>query len=305
MSLRMKVKNLPGNSGSSHFENDPQLASIAATIGSHLRICPLFGCFSMNPIDPNLGLHQLCKAFQKTYQQAQADAVCLNLDRLIENTIRLAPVRREPYPLRRSLGRIVQGPESLIEEAMWRHWHPREGCQSVPGAWHRIVSYQVMLRDTNLDQSWGEIDLLGVSPQAMPVVIEIKQGKNPETPLRMVVEAAAYGVAMMKAWSVFGPQWAKVVHEKYGLDLEPSPQLKCCPLVCAAPETYWAEWLGNNPRAATVTPGAWVAVRKLIAALAERGLPATFWALELIPSTDEASNLPLIGRVRGLDPLGL
>jgi Holliday junction resolvase-like predicted endonuclease len=52
-----------------------------------------------------------------------------------------------------------------------------------------------MLRGSNADENWGEIDLLGATETNMPVVVELKI-KPREYLLRAIVEAAANGIAV-------------------------------------------------------------------------------------------------------------
>jgi hypothetical protein len=49
-----------------------------------------------------------------------------------------------------------------------------------------------LLRDANADKRWGEINLLGRSPEGWPVIIELKGASSTEPPLRGIVEGVAF-----------------------------------------------------------------------------------------------------------------
>src|SRR5438045_3033811 len=75
-----------------------------------------------------------------------------------------APCGNEgPHPLFRDPRPHLADPrdewrECHWEEALWRKYG-QDNSAAVPGLWARLISYQVMLRDTNKgDAGWGEID---------------------------------------------------------------------------------------------------------------------------------------------------
>jgi len=251
----------------------------------------------MRAMDPCKGLHALKTAFQKKYTAQQCDALLSKLDTAIAATLDAAPVRREKYfPARAN--RTPTGGEAKWEQAMWKQWS-QDGCDSVPGGWYRIVHYQLMLRGTNKDKDWGEIDLLGVSHQGLPVVIELKASDASDTPASLLVQAAAYALALRKAWAKIGPEWSTVV-ARYGFGRSLSRTLPVCPLVCAAPGHYWDNWIGQTARAKTITRDDRTAFMRLVQAFAERGLPTSF--IRLDHSGTDAAGLPRDIRAHVLDP---
>jgi hypothetical protein len=257
----------------------------------------------MNSIDPSRGLHQLGALFQKKFMAEQCEQLLSGLDVAIQATRLAAPVRDRPYLRPSDQERSPNRPEAKLEVAMWRRWKDRTPVDPVPGAWYRILTYQVMLRNKQTDAGWGEVDLLGQSYQGLPVVIEIKSPDATDTVLRVLVQAAAYGIAIQQAWPVFHVEWAKMLKKDYGLTASLEGQLSACPLVCAAHEQYWDEWFGNTPRAKTVSPKAWVALSRLVAALAAHGLPATFVGLDYKLDVVDATGLPVIRGARVLSPI--
>ena len=99
-----------------------------------------------------------------------------------------------------------------------------------------------MLRDSNTDKKWGEVDLLSRSPEGAPVVIELKGASSNETPLRGIVEGVAYSIALRQAWSqCFGKQWCDT------LQLAAPEDPDCiCQTVFAAPANYWERVTGQQ-----------------------------------------------------------
>jgi len=109
------------------------------------------------------------------YLAQQADALLDGIDDLIAATKRRAPVRtKQPYALTRDAPGTPTNEEARWERAIWSEWHSSHREDFIPGVCSGVVSYQVMLRDSNTDKQWGEVDLLGRSPEGAPVVIELK-----------------------------------------------------------------------------------------------------------------------------------
>jgi hypothetical protein len=159
------------------------------------------------------------------------------------------------------------------------------------------------MRNTQDDAGWGSIDLLGVSHQGLPVVVELKRpGAHDVTPAEMVVQAAAYALALRKAWAEgFGRQWHALISTRYGFPLPPwNAAAPVIHLVGGAPTEYWQHWLGDSPKARTVSSKAWSHVSALVTALAERGLPATF--VEIGHDGLNSGNTPQSLTCRVMDP---
>jgi hypothetical protein len=114
-----------------------------------------------------------------------------------------------PHPLVREPRPHLANPkerwrECHWEEALWRKYG-QDNSAAVPGLWARVLSYQIMLRNTNDDKGWGEIDLLAVTETGFPTIIELKGDTCRESPLRLLVEGCAYAIAVKKCWEIFGP----------------------------------------------------------------------------------------------------
>jgi len=240
-------------------------------------------------IHPREGLHRIKSIFNKTWMGEQCRQLLADLDLAIQATRELAPVRNQGYLQHpRSGPGIPNNLEARWERGIWQQWSTPSALP-IPGAWHRIVTYQENLPASQDNQGWGEIDLLGASSCGLPVVVELK-APNPEqpesavndTPPGAMIQAVAYAIVLQKAWPMFRQNWANLVAAKCGFRVDvPAPNdLRCCPVVVAATKTYWDEWIGQTPRAKTVTPETWQVVSQLVAGFALAGYPTTFVSLE-------------------------
>jgi hypothetical protein len=233
-------------------------------------------------IDCSQSLHLLGRSFQLRHLERQASELLEGLDAAICATELVAPVRaKSPYQLSRSQSRTPRGREAVWEQAIWREWHvaPQRATDFIPGVCRAIVAYQVMLRDTNLDTGWGEIDLLGVASDGLPVVIELKADSSTEPPLRGIVEGIAYAIAVRRAWSQgFARQWTDSV----STPTEPLslPDSFLSRAVFAAPGAYWDRVLGRKGPKWRVSAAAWARILDLTAAFAARNLFVTLARLE-------------------------
>ncbi len=242
----------------------------------------------MRVINPDLGLHRLKRDFfQKRHLAAQCDALREGIDRALDATLAAAPVRRKAYALRRDPGRLPAHPEARWEQGCWEQWS-RPTSDPAPDAWHRLIGYQVMLRNDNDNEEWGEIDLLGASALGHPLVIELKAPNSTDTPAEMMVEAASYALAIRNAWAVLSPQWQSEI-ERCGISSTVALP-STWPLLCVAPSGYWDTWIGTSPRARRVSPEARAALGRLRDAFGTRGYPVTFVSLE--NAETDASGIP-------------
>ena len=80
----------------------------------------------------------------------------------------------------------------------------------------------------------------------------------------MVVTAAAYAVALQKAWPKFRSEWLDAVRPNRPLPTALHPAR----IICAAPEGYWANW--------QLADRELTALKRLRAAFTARGLPSAF-----------------------------
>ena len=205
----------------------------------------------------------------------QCEQLMAHLDDAIDVTLLSAPVRlgKRYLPLSRTKVTLSPAhPEAQLERSMHRQWS-QPGC-AAEGCWERIVAFQVNLPNKRAAEGWGEIDLLGIAPDGLPVVIELKQADSNETPAAILVQAAADGVALQKGWWKLRSEW----RERAGVRRPLPAALRPCQLVGAAPEEYWGRWTLAAKEAS--------ALATLRAAFTERGLPSTLAAL----SRDDAGS---------------
>lgn len=238
-----------------------------------------------------MSLHYIKGKTQLRFAEQHADFIANNLETLIANTDSVAPVRKKPYALGRNSDRSLTSSASPLEkhweEAIFRKWEKVEDGLDPLIPFRKVVSYQVMLRDTNKDDGWGEIDLFGATAENVPVAIELKADPSKYL-LDAIVEVLAYGIAIRKAWR--GPlcsQWARDVGEINSLvDL---------PLVVMAPASYWKVVLSDSTdptRYKTPLP-ARRSIKKLLEKMHRANYPLNFVEVNSDPEPDN-SELPVI-----------
>jgi hypothetical protein len=245
---------------------------------------PLYG------LTATAGLHILKDKWgQKAYLEAQCTELAANLAAALAGTV--PPERNLPYFAGVRDDREVQLRESQWERALWEWSRKRDG-PSLAGCWHSIVTYQVPLFAKQQKDKWGYIDLLGIDTNGTLAVLELKKEpgrdakdrtKNSESPLRIVLEAAAYAVALRHNWRTFQPQ---LVHYLQTINFQPEiiskmpSQLSTVRLVGIAPVEYWVDWLPITPKGKEVTPSAWEAFRGLLDAFQRENLPTSFVSVD-------------------------
>ena len=191
---------------------------------------------------------------QKSYFGEQSEYLEEHLDEAFEATEKKAPKPRQDYGLGRfPLGTITEDQrERTWENTIWQRWRVKSGPSEINRCWYRIVAYQVPLFATQEKSHWGYIDLLGFLGDGTPSVIELKKDPKAkkkghtdksESPLRMVMEAAAYAIALRKNWDAIRSEYAKCL-KSYKID-GPKPEvpdnLEKIQLVGAAPASYWLD----------------------------------------------------------------
>lgn len=254
-----------------------------------------------NVLDKTMSLHVIKDKMPLKFAEQHADFIANNLETLITNTYRVAPVRKAGHPYAlvhkdpHKLTSSISPLEKHWEEAIFRKWESRKGGKGGVGLnrrvpFNKIVGFQVMLRESNKDVGWGELDLLGSTAENVPVAIELKIIPS-EYLLRAVVEVLAYGVAIRKAWEIdwcpLRSQWAGVVGKIDSLvDL---------PLVVMAPASYWKDVLCDSPKKTPFqTPqSARRSIEKLLAEMRRVNYPLTFVEVNAKPQPDE-NGLPVI-----------
>jgi len=200
----------------------------------------------------------------------QCEEILQHFDSLAKNTYSATPRRDGGYRLHRGPGgRLPALEESKWEEAMYRRWSGSSGLGAsiyLPVCPY-IQTYQFPLKDSHEDKSWGKIDLLGISPEFLPVPNELKKRASTDSPLRMLIEVAAYGFALHSVWPLLRADWERSLERRFGHCPEMPAVLddKIC-LIGVAPTEYWQACLGRNPHtgARRVPPKAWAPFWRLV-----------------------------------------
>jgi len=256
----------------------------------------------------HLGLHELANAgegrdsfrFQLAFAKEQTEDILSNLDNLVKNTTDKAPARTKDFCLdRRANHPPLTHEEVKWERAMYQKWGP-EGSGEYVAVCKRIQTYQYPLQASFKDRRWGKIDLLGIGTDFLPVPNELKKRETNESPLRMLVEVAAYGFAIRKVWPKLKDEWIKKV-SWCGQSPSQFPEtLDKVTLVGVAPEVYWSRCLGllSETKKGKFPNGAWPPFWKLVDALG-KWFDIHFVAVE--GSWDVTKKLPKITGARVLD----
>jgi len=133
----------------------------------------------------------------------------------------------------------------------------------------------------------------------LPVPNELKKREPVESPLRMLVEVAAYGFAIQKVWPKLKDNWGKLSWFKGSPPPFPATLDKVT-LVGVAPEEYWRQCLGRLPgtKKWKFPDGAWPSFWKLVDAFGK------WFDIHFVSSDgswDDAEQLPKITGARVLD----
>jgi len=240
---------------------------------------------------PQDGLHVL-KDFwtQKSYLQDHCQCLLGSLDQAIKATEEAAPVRTQGYQLDRAetLEIDVTQRERLWERSMYRRWNC-PNLSPVGSSWSQLVAFQVPLFDCQDKDGWRYIEHLGIRSNGTPCVVELKREpsasplgrtEGSETPLRIVLEAAAYAIALRKNWDVFRTEFVgrlkQLTVPASTIERVPS-SLTQVGLVCAAPASFWIDWLPVTDKGCSeFLPEAWRAFTLLLNAFEKKQLPVSF-----------------------------
>jgi hypothetical protein len=190
--------------------------------------------------------------------------------------------------------------EDKWERAMYRKWGPESSGEYVSICKH-IQTYQYPLQASFKEKRWGKVDLLGIGTDYLPVPNELKKRKTNESPLRMLVEVAAYGFAIRKVWPNLKDCWVKAVRRFQGSPSQFPADLDKLTLVGVAPEEYWCQCLGLLPgtKEGKFPSGAWRPFWELVDALGRWGFDIHFVAVE--GNWDDNTQLPTITGARVLE----
>lgn len=263
-------------------------------------------------LDPSLGLHSNVNSeqFSKLNNMLTLCDELLTGDTLttmVDRTFEEARIRKSYLTeLTRRTTSVPAREEHRLERSIWVKWRPYRHVNKTTGKLSsidagtqflkvapRIMTYQLPLFDSRKKAGWGHIDLLGISPQTMPVAIELKDDDSLEPPLRMLTEVLAYGISIKKAWqnSETGSpghlqrDWLRAVRD-LGEDVRDIPaKLANCDLVCAAPSEYW-----DRMQADKHLKGGWSLFDKVVSRVEALGFTVHFAKVHISAEKIESWN---------------
>lgn len=255
-------------------------------------------------IDGTKALHELCEIVQQlSYIEQHSIALQKYRNVILERTYAKAPTGRnnngQSYELNRGERPDPTG-ERLLEKQIWKQWRFQDSFSNLAfygDTCRYIQTYQMPLQGTRNDHGWGRIDLVGVTNQLLPVVIELKHDRGSEnvndTPLRMLVEAVAYAVAVRKAWNEgpFRTEWNDAVNTTHQRDLDTT--ITEVPVILLAPFGYWQRAIGvlGKHTNGKVKEQAWPPFIQLARQFGNHGFPVHFVQFETLNLEGTTSNM--------------
>lgn len=259
----------------------------------------------LKPIGDALALHEIIASVrQLSFMKLHSKALLDTLNVMLEITYARAPVGRQAkhqtYELQRTEKSDPAVRERLLEKLIWKGWSfqavAEHGQPFLNGVCRFIQTYQMPLQGTRKDTRWGKIDLVGATPDALPVVIELKQEDATDTPLRMLAEGLAYACAVRKAWNEGGlrAEWATAM-KKNGLHQEPEKVLAQVPVILLAPVDFWMRAVGTAGKRTSgkVREDAWPVFLELVRQCEVHGFPIHFVQFE-IETADEPGVIKVV-----------
>ncbi len=258
-------------------------------------------------LDVSDGFHVLKDAWtQKSYIGVHSHALTLGLTEAIAATREAVQTGDRDFMLDGEPNNNVAASqrERALEAAMLIRWGV-PNMWGIPGAWSRLVAYQVPLFFQQAKEGWGYIDLLGATADGLPVVVELKREpsvevdgktKSTETPLRIVLEAVSYAIAIQSLWQYtpFKTQWIQRLEQLYFpagaiAHANATNTLDTVPIVGAAPAAFWIDWSPFTDKGQNgVNNEDWGWFNRLLTNLASAGFPSAFVSISGEPSSPES-----------------
>lgn len=175
--------------------------------------------------------------------------------------------------------------ERIIEQRLYQAYGPT-GELGSNDVWDRLVAFQVPLFDTRSRKGWGHIDLLGVTADGRPIIVELKREDSTETPLRAAVEGLVNAIAVEECWRELSAELRRMC-ERNQLGCQVAEIPMPITVVVLAPDGYWLRWHSRGALGRVVDAAARREFRHLRLAFAEAGYPthlATFdWPYDADP----------------------
>ena len=127
-----------------------------------------------------------------------------------------------------------------MEQLLYLAYGPG-GSLGATDVWGQLVAFQVPLHDQRVRNGWGHIDLMALTPEGFPVVIELKKHDAHDTPLRALVEGVANAVAVAENWPAMSREIREMCVRRHpGVFV--AEAVSPVHTVVLAPEDYWTSW---------------------------------------------------------------
>ena len=233
---------------------------------------------------PSSGFHVLKDKWnQRSYIHGHVSALVQELSEAIGATKKAAQVRSDAAhhfgidirrPRERHAFRDLETrtDERGLEQRLYREYGPNADQLPSP-VWEQLVAYQVPLFNTRRTrEGWGHVDLLAVSADLQPVVIELKHEAADDTPLRTLLECVANMIGVEANWE----RIASEVRSLSPLDGRFASQdlTTVAPVgVLLAPIEYWDNWAPFGAFAHRISADTRRAFQELRGSLASAGYP--------------------------------
>jgi hypothetical protein len=248
-------------------------------------------------VGPEDGVHVLRNRWgQRSYVGEQSSALASGIEAAVQATRLVVPrrpargkdFRIDPstHGMRLGIDKIdAASEERRMEQLLYLAYGPEGNLRSTD-AWGRLIAFQVPLYDQRDRKGWGHIDLMALTLDGHPAVIELKKQDAQETPLRALLEGVANAVTVEENWPSIAAE-IRAMCAARGLEARVAERASPVTVVVLAPESYWRSWQQDGVYGQAVGQEARDGFRRLRAALAEAGTPtqlATFdWPFDRDP----------------------
>ena len=229
-------------------------------------------------LTPSHGFHLLKDKWnQRSYIGEHSRALLSGLDDAITATKTAAQRRIDPaHHFRIERGRANfhsrgdTASERGLEQQLFQEFGPHAPRRDTP-LWAQLVAYQVPLfASRTMRDSWGSVDLLAVTADFDPVVIELKRGDATDTPLRTLLECVANMIAVEANWARIRAE-ISTLQCVDGLRRNTAQTVAVPHGILLAPKSYWTNWDHGGAFAHRADARTRAAFKELRSALSDKG----------------------------------
>lgn len=119
----------------------------------------------------------------------------------------------------------------------WNIGHGIKTPKPIQNSWHRLVARQVPLEPPIYQRQLSTADLMGISEDGFPVIVELKGHTKQAAVLALILQALDYGIRLRESWSYFFEEWRDILSKYHWPTVQNHPHRIY--LVCAAPSDVW------------------------------------------------------------------